>query len=414
MSTDRTPTFSSEPGAPASAGQIPLAVPALSGNEWTYVKECLDTGWVSSVGPFVDRFEREVAAYLGASHAVATTSGTAALHVAMLVAGVRPDDEVLVPALTFIAPANAVRYVGAWPVVIDVEPEFWQMDPRRVEGFLRQECEVRHGLLRNRRTGRRVAALLPVHALGHPCDMDPLVALAREFGLRVIEDATESLGARYRGRPTGLLGDVGCLSFNGNKLITTGGGGMVVTNDAAWAAKAKYLTTQAKDDPVEYVHREIGYNYRLTNIQAAIGCAQLERVTDYVAAKRRIASIYAGTLSGVPGLKTMKEAPWAESAWWLYTVLIDPDDFGMSSRRLMGVLGAAGIQTRPLWQPLNRSPVYAGAPGGDCPIAERIHSEALSLPSSIALSALDQRRVIETIQSSRPRDARSRMGPSDE
>lgn len=408
MPTDRTPTFSSEPGAPASAGQVPLAVPAFSGNEWAYVKECLDTGWVSSVGPFVDRFEREVASYLGASHAVATTSGTAALHVALLVAGVRSDDEVLVPALTFIAPANAVRYVGAWPVVVDVEPEYWQMDPRRVDAFLRQECEVRHGLLRNRRTGRRVAALLPVHVLGHPCDMDPLITLAREFGLRVIEDATESLGARYRGQPTGLLGDIGCLSFNGNKLITTGGGGMIVTNDAAWAAKAKYLTTQAKDDPVEYIHREIGYNYRLTNVQAAIGCAQLERVADYVAAKRRIASMYAQRLSGIPGLKTMKEALWAESAWWLFTVLVDPDTYGMSSRHLMGVLGAAGIQTRPLWQPLNRSPVYAGAPGGDCPVAERVHAQALSLPSSIALSAEDQQRVIEIIRRTRPCDAQSR------
>jgi perosamine synthetase len=238
--------------------------------------------------------------------------------------------------------------------------------------------------------------------------MDPLITLAREFGLRVIEDATESLGARYRGQPTGLLGDIGCLSFNGNKLITTGGGGMIVTNDAAWAAKAKYLTTQAKDDPVEYIHREIGYNYRLTNVQAAIGCAQLERVADYVAAKRRIASMYAQRLSGIPGLKTMKEALWAESAWWLFTVLVDPDTYGMSSRHLMGVLGAAGIQTRPLWQPLNRSPVYAGAPGGDCPVAERVHAQALSLPSSIALSAEDQQRVIEIIRRTRPCDAQSR------
>ncbi len=398
MPTDRKRTFSSEPGTPASTGQIPLAVPSFMGNEWRYVKECLDTGWVSSVGPFVDRFEREIAAYLGASHAVATSSGTAALHIALLIAGVRPDDEVLVPALTFIAPANAVRYVGAWPVVLDVDPDHWQLDPRRVEAFLRHECDVRDGLVRNRRTGRQVTALLPVHVLGHPCDMDPLIALADEFGLRVIEDATESLGAKYRGRPTGLLGDVAGLSFNGNKLITAGGGGMIVTNDAAWAARAKYLTTQAKDDPVEYVHREIGYNYRLTNVLAAIGCAQLERVADYVAAKRRIASIYIDSLGGVPGLKCMKEAPWAESACWLFTVLVNEDDFGMSSRRLMVALDEAGIQARPLWQPLHRSPVHAGAPGGECPIAERVHAQALSLPSSVTLSEQDQRRVIEVIR----------------
>ncbi len=398
MSIDRASMFSNEPGSPASTGQIPLAVPYLSGNEWAYVKECLDSGWVSSVGPFVDRFEKDIAAYLGASHAVATASGTAALHVALVVAGVRPDDEVIVPALSFIAPANAVRYLGAWPVFLDVEPQYWQLDPRGVEAFLRGGCERRADGVWNLRTGRRVSALLPVHVLGHPCDMDQLTGLAAEFDLKVIEDATESLGARYRGCPTGLLGDVGCLSFNGNKLITTGGGGMLVTSNAVWAAKAKYLTTQAKDDPLEYVHGEIGYNYRLTNVQAAIGCAQLERIADYVGAKRRAATIYREALSGIPGLTCMQDAPWAASACWLFTVLIDPRTFGMSRRALMSALAAVGIQTRPLWQPLHRSPAHVGAFSGDCSCADRIHAEALSLPSSVNLRSEDQQRVIRAIQ----------------
>ncbi len=293
------------PGAPAPAGGIPLCVPEIRGNEWQYVRDCLDTGWVSSVGSYVDRFERKLADTVGTSHAIATASGTAALHTALLVAGVEPEDEVLVSTLTFIAPANAVRYVGAWPVFIDAEPRYWQMDPQRVTDFLRGHCRRIRGVWRQRATGRRVRALLPVHVLGHPVDMTSLLSVAREHELVVIEDASESLGATCYGTPVGKLGHIACFSFNGNKLLTTGGGGMLVTDDPAYAARARYLTTQAKDDPIEYVHGAVGYNYRLTNVQAAIGVAQLEQLDDYVAAKRRIAARYAAAFDEIAGLRSM-------------------------------------------------------------------------------------------------------------
>jgi len=390
--------MSSEPGAPL-AGGIPLSVPSLDAREWEYVKECLDSGWVSSAGPFVDRFERELSARLGGGAAVATVTGTAALHVALLVAGVQSGDEVVVSTLSFIAPANAVRYAGAVPVFVDAEPSYWQMDPAALRTFLEEECETAGGALRNRRTGRRVSAVLPVHVLGHPVDMDPVLDAARRFGLAVVEDATESLGARYKGRPVGRLGDVACFSFNGNKVVTSGGGGMIVTDRADWARRARYLTTQAKDDPVEYVHRETGFNYRLTNLQAALGCAQLERLDAKIAAKRRIAATYAQAFAERPGLTGMKTAAWAESIAWLYTVLVG-DEAGTDRRSLLAALQAQGVQTRPLWQPLHRSPAFADLPRRPCPVAERIHSAALSLPSSVGLTETDQERVIDAVLSS--------------
>jgi len=376
---------------------IPLSVPEIRGNEWRYVKECLDTNWVSSAGPFVDRFESEVARYLGARHAVATTSGTAALHVALLVAGVRPDDEVLVPTLTFVAPANAVRYVRAWPVFVDVESTSWQMDPTKVWDFLQKECYWRAGVLRNRRTDRRIAALLPAHILGHSCDMDPLREAARRFDLPVIEDASEGLGAVYQGVQVGHLGKVACLSFNGNKIITTGGGGMIVTDDEAWATRARHLTTQAKDDPVEFIHSEIGFNYRLTNVQAALGCAQLEQLPAYIRKKRQLAEEYRSVLNGVPGLTPMLEIPWGFSTFWMYTVLVDANDYGEDSRKLLRRLAGKGIETRPLWQPLHLSPAHSGNQAYFCEVAERLNRDALSLPCSVGLTGEDQREVIEAL-----------------
>jgi perosamine synthetase len=380
------------------ARRIPLCVPEIRGNEWTYVKECLDTGWVSSVGSYVDRFESGMARCSGTARAVATVNGTSALHVALLVAGVGPEDEVLVSTLTFIAPANAIRYAGAWPVFIDAEPDYWQMDPAKVKDFLERGCTWSDGCLRNKATGRRVRAIIPVHILGHPVDMDPILELARKFGLVVIEDATESLGARYKDRRVGHLGDAACFSFNGNKLLTTGGGGMIVTDNGAWADKAKYLTTQAKDDPLEYVHNERGFNYRLTNLLAAMGCAQLEKVEEFIEAKRAVAGRYRQALAGVPGIRLMAQAPWAASVFWLYTVLVDAKEYGMDSRQLQRRLAAAGIETRPLWQPLHKSPAHRGAFATDCEVADRLHRDGLSLPCSVGLTADDQARVTETIR----------------
>jgi perosamine synthetase len=385
----------------ATREMIPLSVPEIRGNEWSYVKECLDTGWVSSVGPFVERFERSVADFVGTKYAVATVNGTSALHVALRVAGVEPADEVLVSAVTFIAPAYAVRYLGAFPVFIDAEPNYWQMDPQQVIDFLEKKCEWKHQELRNRTTGRRVRAILPVHILGHPVDVEAFRGVANKYGLPIVEDATESLGARYRGRLAGTLGDVACFSFNGNKIITTGGGGMIVTNDEAWARKAKYLTTQAKDDPLEYVHNEIGYNYRLTNLLAAMGCAQMEQLPAYIAAKRRIASLYSKALECVPGITPMREASWAYSTFWLYTILIHPQLFGMNSRALLRALAKEDIQTRPLWQPIHLSKALAECGSFDCPVAEQLNREALSLPCSVGITDEDLQAVIAVLTSSK-------------
>lgn len=375
---------------------IPLCVPEVRGNEWHYIKDCLDTGWISSVGGYVDRFERMMAQQVGAAHAVATVNGTSALHIALQLAGVERDDEVLVSSLSFIAPANAIRYLGAWPVFVDAEAEHWQWDTGKVIAFLENDCHFANGELRNKLTGRRVKALLPVHILGHPVDLAPLLDVAGQFKLRIIEDATESLGATYHGRQVGRLADVACFSFNGNKLLTTGGGGMIVTDDGDWAQRAKYLTTQAKDDPVEYVHHEIGYNYRLTNVLAAMGCAQMELIDEYVAAKRRIAARYREALEGVPGITLMGEAEWARSTFWMFTVLLDESNGGCSSRMMLAELQKRAIQTRPLWQPLHLSPAHAGAHVLLSGVAERLYREALSLPCSVGLQAEQQERVIET------------------
>ena len=328
---------------------------------------------------------------------MATVNGTAALHIALLIAGVEPDDEVLVSTLTFIAPVNAIRYAGAWPVFVDAEPAYWQMDPQKVTDFLEQGCDWRNGELRNKVTGRRVKAIIPVHILGHPVDIDPILAAARKYQLTLIEDATEGLGARYKGRHVGLFGDVACFSFNGNKLITTGGGGMITTNDEALARRARYLATQAKDDPVEFVHGDIGYNYRLTNIQAAMGCAQLERLDIHVATKQRIAARYTAALGQLPGIVPMREAPWAGSAHWLYTILVKREAYGMDSRALLAALAQIKMQTRPLWQPIHLSKPHASPRTADCSIAEQLNREALSLPCSVGLTEADQTRVIDAL-----------------
>jgi perosamine synthetase len=377
---------------------IPLIVPEIRGNEWEYVKNCLDSTWVSSVGAYVDRFEKMLASRVGAKFGVATVNGTAALHTALLVAGVQAGDEVLVSTLTFIAPVNAIRYIGAHPVFIDAEAEYWQMDPAKVRAFLEGECEQRDRGVHNRRTGRRVAAIIPVHILGHPVDIDPIAVVARKFGVTVIEDATEGLGASYHGRSLGNLADIGCFSFNGNKIITTGGGGMLITDNLEWAQKARYLSTQAKDDPIEYIHSEVGYNYRLTNLQAAIGCAQLEQLDSFVAAKRAIAKIYWEELHAVPGISLPQEAPWASSSWWMYTILVDEPGFGSDSRQLLHSLALKGIQTRPLWQPIHLSVAHSGHSTGALPIAERLYSRALSLPCSVGLSREQQARVVDEIR----------------
>jgi len=370
----------------------------MTGNEWKYVKECLDTNWVSSVGSFVDRFESELATYVGTNHAIAVINGTAALHVALLVSGVEPDDEVLVSTLTFVAPANAIRYIGAWPVFMDADPKYWQMDAAKTLSFLENECVWKGNQLTNKSTGRRVRAILPVHILGHPCDMEPILAAAHKFNLPVIEDATESLGASYQGNMVGHLGDIACFSFNGNKIITTGGGGMIVTDREDWAKRAQYLTTQAKDDPIEYVHNEIGFNYRLTNIQAAMGVAQLESLDSYVAKKRSIANGYQNGLEDLDGVGLMAARSNTEPIYWLYTALLGSSTTLEERKAFIKSLNEAGFGARPLWRPIHMLLPYKDCQTYKVDQAESLYNRGVSLPSSVGLDEDDQQRCIKTFR----------------
>jgi perosamine synthetase len=380
---------------------LPLSEPCLEGNEWKYVKECLDSGWISSVGAFVTRFEENIAGYVGAKHGVATVNGTAALHTALLVAGVEPGDEVLVSTLTFIASANAIRYAGAHPVFIDAEPQYWQMDPDLVSDFLRTRCIWSNGQLKNRSTGRRIKAIMPVHVLGHPVDLDPIYDEAAKFGLRVIEDSAESLGASYQGRRIGATADLACISFNGNKTITCGGGGMIVTNSQADADRARYLTTQAKDDPTEYIHNEVGYNYRMTNVLAAIGLAQLEQLDSHVDRRRKIADYYRSRLA-MPGFRWHCDSGKARSTSWLSTVLLDPVQTGVTAVELRNRLAAYQIQTRRLWQPMHQSPAHQGCQVMLNGTADLLFENALSFPSSPSLTGDDLMRVSDRVLDSIP------------
>lgn len=386
-----------EPGSPGPKGSIPLCVPEIRGNEWQYIKECLDTNWVSSVGSFVDRFERSIADFVGVGHAVATVNGTSALHIALLVAGVEPDDEVLVSTLTFVAPAAAIRYVRAWPIFMDADPIHWQMDADKVREFLETECVQRNGQLFNSATNRRIKAILPVHILGHPCDMDPIAEVCRRFGLSLIEDAAESLGSKYQGANAGSMGDVSCFSFNGNKLITTGGGGMVVTDKPELAERARYLTTQAKDDPIEYVHNEIGYNYRLSNIQAAMGLAQMEQIGNYLEKKQTIAKAYERELGGRTEITLMGQREGTDSAHWLNTILLNPCITLKERMQLVKDLIDDGIGVRPLWRPIHSLPPYADCQAFRIEHADALYKRGMSLPSSVGLEPEEQQRCIATL-----------------
>ena len=378
---------------------IPNAVPCLAGNEWAYLKECLDTNWVSSAGPFVERFEREIAAYTGVRHAIATVNGTAALHVALLVAGVRAGDEVLVPSLTFIATANAIRYCGAEPVFVDSDAVTWTVDPAKVEDFLRRECVVRNGEVIDRATGRRVSALLPVHLYGHPVDLDALEPIIRRWPMALVEDSAEALGALYKGRRVGARGAAGCLSFNGNKIITSGGGGMVLTDDDERATRARYLTTQARDPGPEWIHREVGFNYRLTNLHAALGVAQLEQLDAFVERKRATARAYSRALEALKGVTPLEEAPWAVSSYWMYSVLLD-DSWG-DVRALIRLGNADGIQLRPLWRPLHMQPAFAGCRADRIDVATRLYDRGVSLPCSVGITPQEREAVVAALAAMR-------------
>lgn len=361
---------------------IPLSVPEIRGNEWKYIKECLDTNWVSSVGKYVDLFEEQFARYVGCSRAVATVNGTSALHLALRTLGIGADDEVIVSALTFIAPVNAITYVGATPVFADSEPDTWNMDPKQVEKLITDKTK----------------AILPVHIYGHPVDMDPIMEIALRYKLTVIEDATEALGSRYKGRQAGTIGDIGCFSFNGNKIMTTGGGGMLVSNRSTLADRAKFLCNQAKAPTPnkEMFHPEIGYNFRLTNVLAAMGVAQLELLPEFIGIKRRHAALYDQLLGDVPGIICQQEQPWAFNCYWLYSILLD-ESFGLSRDGLIEFLAAKGIESRPFFRPVNMFPPFLECVG-ETPAAAALFERGINLPSSVSLKPREIEYICEQIR----------------
>ncbi len=380
---------------PAKNETIPLSEPYLMGRESEYLTECIESGWVSSVGAFVDKFEAHLSEFTKTNHAVATVNGTAALHTALMVSGVQPGDEVLVSNLTFIAPVNAIRHCGAIPVLIDAEPDYWQMDTQLLARFLTEECQVSERGLVNVSSGNVVKAIMPVHILGHPCDMDDIGKLANKYSLSVVEDSTESLGSFWRDQPCGSIGDIGCFSFNGNKLVTTGGGGMVVTRDETVALRARHLTTQAKLPGTEFIHDETGYNYRLTNIQAAVGCAQMEEISYLLKRKIEILERYRDAFSGRADVKVVGQAEKAKNCGWLSAIQVfDKEGTNRKSRDIQQYLSDHRIQARPLWQPMHLSPAHERFARGAYPVSETLYKEVLCLPCSVGLTPLNQDVVI--------------------
>jgi pyridoxal phosphate-dependent aminotransferase EpsN len=372
--------------------RILLSPPHLSGLEQQFVAEAFDSNWVTPLGPHVDAFEREFAETVGASHAVAVSSGTAALHLALILAGVGPGDEVFASTLTFVASVNPIAYAGATPVLVDSERASWTMDPALVEEALEDRA----------RTGRLPKALVLVHLYGQSANIDPIASACARHGVALIEDAAEALGTTYRGRSPGTFGTAGIYSFNGNKIITTGGGGMLTTPSAEIAAHARKLATQARDPAPHYQHSEVGFNYRLSNVLAAIGRGQLRVLGDRVTARRRNFAYYADALGELPGVEFMPEADWGLHTRWLTTLTIDPGQFGIDGEELRQSLDAAGIEARPVWKPMHLQPLYAHCTliGGG--VANDLFARGLCLPSGSNLSKADLERVVEAFRSASP------------
>lgn len=368
-------------------GSVPLHAPRFSGNELAYVQECIDTTFVSSVGKFVDRFEADLAAFTGAGHAIAVVNGTAALHAAMLLAGVQPGDEVIVPALTFAATANAVAHCGAVPHFADSSEATLGLDPVALGAHLAEIAEIRDDVCVNRTTGRVIRALVPMHAFGHPIDIAATVELARTWHLVLVEDAAESLGSTVGGRHTGTFGWMGTLSFNGNKTITTGGGGAILTNDPELAKRAKHLTTTAKQPHRwEFRHDYVAYNYRLPNLNAALGCAQLEQLPTFLAEKRRLFEKYRAGFEGMTGVRLFAEPAGCRSNYWLQTLILDDDRAGERDT-ILAATNDAGLMTRPAWTLMHRLPAFETCPRMALPVAESLERRIINIPSSAILGS---------------------------
>lgn len=360
---------------------VPLHAPLFIGNEKKYLNECIDTTFVSSVGKFVDRFEEETAAYTGAQKAVVCVSGTNALHMAMMLVGVEREDEVLTQALTFIATCNAISYIGAHPVFIDVDMETLGLSPNAVKAWLEKNAELKNGICYNKRTGRRVKACVPMHTFGHPVKIDELVQICNEWHIELVEDAAESIGSLYKGKHTGTFGKVGAISFNGNKTITTGGGGMLLFQDEELGKFAKHLTTQAKvPHRWAFVHDHIGYNYRMPNINAALGCAQLENLERYVENKRETAQIYADFFKNVPDITFFTEPENCRSNYWLNVVMLKDK---AAQQEFLEYTNDHGVMTRPVWELMNRLEMFKHCENDGLKNTEWLADRIVNIPSSV-------------------------------
>lgn len=373
---------------------IPLSVPNVNGNEWKYVKDCLDTGWISSVGSYVNKFEEQVAAFAGLKYGIAAVNGTAALHIALLLAGVQPGDYVIMPNLTFVASANAVKYLGADPLLIDADINLWQMDMDLLADFLDTQTIIKEDKLYYKADGRCISAIMPVHILGNMANMQHFQQIVSQYPLEVVEDATEALGSYYNNIHSGNFSSMACFSFNGNKIISTGGGGVIVTNNEVLAKKAKHLTTTAKARPDEYYHDEVGYNYRLVNILAAVGVAQMEQLPEFLKRKQEVVSRYKEALTGVGDIEFQKELPEVSANGWLFTIKTNKQE------ALLGHLNKQNIMSRKFWMPMNQLPMYDKRPyitTND--VAGQIYNTCLSIPSSTSITDAQVETVIKAIKS---------------
>ncbi|MEO6404084.1 MAG: LegC family aminotransferase [Ferruginibacter sp.] len=369
-----------------------LSGPNMGGNEWKYVKDCLDTGWVSSVGAYVDQFEKMTAEFAGTKYAVATSSGTTALHICLIMMGVNEHDYVIAPNITFIASINSIKYTGASPILIDADENSWQMDLDLLEEFLENETVQKDGVCFHK-DGKRIPVIMPVHVLGNLCDMDRFVAIANKHHLTIVEDSTEALGSYYKEKHAGSFGLLGTFSYNGNKIITTGGGGMIVTNDEALAKRAKHLTTQAKSDPFEYIHDEIGYNYRLVNVAAAMGVAQMEQLPGFIKRKKEIISFYKDALSNTGDISFQQVSADVAPNWWLPTIKTN------RQKDLLKILNENKLQSRPFWVPMNQLRMFKNGPyiqHNDR--SDFVYKHCLSIPCSTNITDAQLEDVVQKIK----------------
>ncbi|MBC8184203.1 LegC family aminotransferase [candidate division KSB1 bacterium] len=381
---------------------IPLSIPSIRGNEWKYVKECLDTEWVSSVGKYVNQFEEDICNYTGGKYAIACMNGTAGLQIAMTLVGIEPGDEVIVPTVTFVAPINTIRYLAANPVFMDCD-KYYNIDAEKTIQFISQETVFRDGFTYNKKTKKRIGVIIPVHVFGNPCDFEELIDVCLKRNIKVIEDASESLGSSYSqgkfaGKHTGTIGDIGVYSFNGNKIITTGGGGMIVTDNVEYAEKAKYLTTQAKDDEVRFIHNEVGYNYRMTNVLAAIGVAQLEMLPEYIKLKKSNFQIYKKSIDKISGLTLVETPDYADANYWFYSLQVSKSGYGKDSDQLMEYLIKNEIQIRPLWYLNHLQKPFKKYQSYKIEKAYEMLEKTLNLPCSVNLTKVQIKKVIRLLK----------------